>query len=159
MTDDQKMEVASMLQQMILADGVQDKREMYLWSQIVLETGIDKTIERKTAGMNTQCNEPQIYLNSSKVALSRRSPEYLHMVDEQAGDLRNMYRNRNLSADDKCDIIIKYVKECVKNSGWDLKDVDGVTWFIANIIDAMVKAGLVDDYDTMFVNSFKKYFG
>lgn len=67
MSDDQKMEVAGMLQQMIMADGIQDKNEMYFWGEIVTYTGIDKAIESKTAGMNIQYDDAQIYLNASKI--------------------------------------------------------------------------------------------
>lgn len=158
MTDDKKMEVASMLQQMILADGVQDKREMFLFGQIVTSTGIDKVIERKTANMNIQYNDAHIYINSSKIALSRRSPEYLSMIDEQANYFKKIFSNYPLAMDDICDLIIEYTKDSVKNSGWDLYDADGVTWFIANNIDAMTKAGVIDDYDSMFVKCFNKYF-
>ena len=158
MLDDQKMEVAGMLQQMIMADGIQDKKEMYFFGQIVTSTGIDKVIERKTAGMNIQYDDAQIYLNSSKIALSRRSPEFLCIVNEQAENFKNMFSNYYLTMDDKCDLIIEYTKDSIKNSGWDLNDVDGVTWFIANNTDAMVKAGGIEDYDSMFIKCFKKYF-
>lgn len=158
MLDDQKMEVAGMLQQMIMADGIQDKKEMYFFGQIVTSTGIDKVVERKTAGMNIQYDDAQIYLNSSKIALSRRSPEFLCIVNEQAENFKNMFRNYYLTMDDKCDLIIEYTKDSIKNSGWDLNDVDGITWFIANNTDAMVKAGVIEDYDSMFVKCFKKYF-
>ena len=40
----------------------------------------------------------------------------------------------------------------------NLNDIDGVTWFIGNFTDAMVKSGTIDDYDAMFVKCFKKYF-
>lgn len=158
MTDDQKMEVAGMLQQMIMADGVQDKKEMYFFGQIVTSTGIDKVVERKTAGINIQYDDAQIYLNSSKIALSRRSPEFLSIVDDQAHNFKNVFSNYYLTLDDKCDLIIEYTKDSVRNSGWDLNDVNGVTWFIANNTDAMVKAGVVNDYDSVFIKCFKKYF-
>ena len=63
-----------------------------------------------------------------------------------------------LTIDDKCDLILEYTRQSVKGSGWDLNDVDGVTWFIGNFTDAMVKSGTIDDYDAMFVKCFKKYF-
>jgi hypothetical protein len=44
------------------------------------------------------------------------------------------------------------------NSGWELGDMDGVAWYIANNTDALIKAGLIKDYDTMFVKCFKQYF-
>lgn len=158
MSENQKMEVASMLQQMIMADGVNDKNEMYLFGLIVSRTGIDKVIERKTAGMNVQYDDVMIYLESSKFALSRRSPEFLHVVDGQVENFRAIFSEYSLTDDDKCDLIIGYTKKSVENSGWDLNDVDGVSWFIANNTDAMVKAGAIEDYDSMFVKCFKRYF-
>ena len=158
MNDDQKMEVAGMLQQMIMADGIQDKNEMYFWGEIVTYTGIDKAIERKTAGMNSQYDDAQIYLNASKISLSRRTPEYLSVIEEQARNFKEMFSNYFLTIDDKCDLILEYTRQSVKGSGWDLNDVDGVTWFIGNFTDAMVKSGTIDDYDAMFVKCFKKYF-
>ena len=158
MNDDQKMEVAGMLQQMIMADGIQDKNEMYFWGEIVTYTGIDKAIERKTAGMNIQYDDAQIYLNASKISLSKRTPEYLSVIEEQARNFKDMFSNYFLTIDDKCDLILEYTRQSVKGSGWDLNDVDGVTWFIGNFTDAMVKSGTIDDYDAMFVKCFKKYF-
>lgn len=158
MSDDHKMEIAGMLQQMIMADGVQDKNEMYFWGEIVTYTGIDKAIERKTAGMNIQYDDAQIYLNASKISLSRRSAEYLSVIDEQARSFKNIFDNYFMTIDDKCNLILDYTRQSVKGSGWDLNDVDGVTWFIGNFTDAMVKSGAIDDYDTMFVKCFKKYF-
>jgi uncharacterized tellurite resistance protein B-like protein len=158
MNDDQKMEVAGMLQQMIMADGIQDKNEMYFWGEIVTYTGIDKAIERKTAGMNSQYDDAQIYLNASKISLSKRTPEYLSVIEEQARNFKEMFSNYFLTIDDKCDLILEYTRQSVKGSGWDLNDVDGVTWFIGNFTDAMVKSGTIDDYDAMFVKCFKKYF-
>lgn len=158
MNDDQKMEVAGMLQQMIMADGIQDKNEMYFWGEIVTYTGIDKAIERKTAGMNIQYDDAQIYLNASKISLSKRTPEYLSVIEEQARNFKEMFSNYFLTIDDKCDLILEYTRQSVKGSGWDLNDVDGVTWFIGNFTDAMVKSGTIDDYDAMFVKCFKKYF-
>ena len=158
MNDDQKMEVAGMLQQMIMADGIQDKNEMYFWGEIVTYTGIDKAIERKTAGMNIQYDDAQIYLNASKISLSRRTAEYLSVIDEQARSFKNIFDNYFMTIDDKCNLILDYTRQSVKGSGWDLNDVDGVTWFIGNFTDAMVKSGAIDDYDTMFVKCFKKYF-
>ena len=157
-SDEQKMEFTGMLQQMILADGVKDKREMFFFGKIVTVTGIDKAVERETAKMNIQHDNARIYLESSKIALSRRSSEFLSVVNEQAKIYKNMFNNYFLTLDDKCDLVIEYVKDSVKNSGWSLDDVDGVTWFIANNVDAMVKAGVVDDYDSMFVKCFNKYF-
>lgn len=158
MNDDQKMEVAGMLQQMIMADGIQDKNEMYFWGEIVTYTGIDKAIERKTAGMNIQYDDAQIYLNASKISLSKRTPEYLSVIEEQARNFKDMFSNYFLTIDDKCDLILEYTRQSVKGSGWDLNDVDGVTWFIGNFTDAMVKSGTIDNYDAMFVKCFKKYF-
>ena len=158
MNDDQKMEVAGMLQQMIMADGIQDKNEMYFWGEIVTYTSIDKAIERKTAGMNIQYDDAQIYLNASKISLSKRTPEYLSVIEEQARNFKDMFSNYFLTIDDKCDLILEYTRQSVKGSGWDLNDVDGVTWFIGNFTDAMVKSGTIDDYDAMFVKCFKKYF-
>lgn len=158
MSDDQKMEVAGMLQQMIMADGIQDKNEMYFWGEIVTYTGIDKAIESKTAGMNIQYDDAQIYLNASKISLSKRTPEYLSVIEEQARNFKDMFSNYFLTIDDKCDLILEYTRQSVKGSGWDLNDVDGVTWFIGNFTDAMVKSGTIDDYDAMFVKCFKKYF-
>ena len=158
MNDDQKMEVAGMLQQMIMADGIQDKNEMYFWGEIVTYTGIDKAIERKTAGMNIQYDDAQIYLNASKISLSKRTPEYLSVIEEQARNFKEMFSNYFLTIDDKCDLILEYTRQSVKGSGWDLNDVDGVTWFIGNFTDAMVKSGTIDDYDAMFVKCFKKFF-
>ena len=158
MTDDKKMEVAGMLQQMIMADGIQDKNEMLFWSEIVTFTGIDRAIERKTAGMNIQYDDTQIYLNASKTALSRRSKEYLSAINEHAKEFRNIANDYFLTLDDKCNLILDYARHGIKCSGWDSNDIDGVTWFIGNFTDAMVKAGLIDDYDTVFVKCFKKYF-
>lgn len=158
MSDDHKMEIAGMLQQMIMADGIQDKNEMFFWGEIVTYTGIDKAIERKTAGMNIQYDDAQIYLNASKISLSRRTAEYLSVIDEQARSFKNIFDNYFLTIDDKCDLILDYTRQSVKGSGWDLNDIDGVTWFIGNFTDAMVKSGAIDDYDTMFVKCFKKYF-
>lgn len=158
MSDDQKMEVAGMLQQMIMADGIQDKNEMYFWGEIVTYTGIDKAIESKTAGMNIQYDDAQIYLNASKISLSKRTPEYLSVIEEQARNFKDMFSNYFLTIDDKCDLILEYTRQSVKGSGWDLNDVDCVTWFIGNFTDAMVKSGTIDDYDAMFVKCFKKYF-
>lgn len=158
MSDDQKMEVAGMLQQMIMADGIQDKNEMYFWGEIVTYTGIDKAIESKTAGMNIQYDDAQIYVNASKISLSKRTPEYLSVIEEQARNFKDMFSNYFLTIDDKCDLILEYTRQSVKGSGWDLNDVDGVTWFIGNFTDAMVKSGTIDDYDAMFVKCFKKYF-
>lgn len=158
MSIDKKMEFAGMLQQMILADGVQDKNEMYFFGEIVTETGIDKAIESKTKGMNIKHDDAQIYLNSSKIALSRRSEEYLHAIDEQARIFRESFGNYYMTLDDKCAFILDYTRDSVKGSGWDLNDVDGVTWFIGNFTDAMLKAGLIDDYDEVFCMCFNKYF-
>lgn len=158
MSDDQKMEVAGMLQQMIMADGIQDKNEMYFWGEIVTYTGIDKAIESKNAGMNIQYDDAQIYVNASKISLSKRTPEYLSVIEEQARNFKDMFSNYFLTIDDKCDLILEYTRQSVKGSGWDLNDVDGVTWFIGNFTDAMVKSGTIDDYDAMFVKCFKKYF-
>ena len=158
MNDDQKMEVAGMLQQMIMADGVQDKNEMYFWGEIVTYTGIDKAIERKTAGMNIKYDDAQVYLNASKISLSKRTIENLNIIDEQARNFKNIFDNYFLTLDDKCDLILDYTRQSVKGSGWDLNDIDGVTWFIGNFTDAMVKSGAIDDYDEMFVKCFKKYF-
>lgn len=158
MSDDQKMEVAGMLQQMIMADGVQDKNEMYFWGEIVTSTGIDKAIERKTAGMNIPYDDAQIYLNASKISLSRRTPEYLSVIDEQARNFKSIFSNYFMTLDDKCDLILEYTRQSVKGSGWDLNDVDGVTWFIGNFTDAMLKSGAIDDYDAMFIKCFNKYF-
>lgn len=111
MSDDQKMEVAGMLQQMIMADGVQDKNEMYFWGEIVTYTGIDKAIERKTAGMNIQYDDAQIYLNASKISLSKRTPEYLSVIEEQARNFKDMFSNYFLTIDDKCDLILEYTRQ------------------------------------------------
>lgn len=158
MTDDKKMEVAGMLQQMIMADGVQDKNEMFFWSEIVTSTGIDKAIERKTEGMNIKYNDAQIYLNASKISLIKRSKEYLSLIDEQAKEFKTMFNGYFLTLDDKCSLILDYTRQSVKSSGWELNDIDGVTWFIANFTDAMLKAKVIDDYDTVFVKCFKQYF-
>lgn len=158
MTDDKKMEVAGMLQQMIMADGVQDKNEMFFWSEIVTSTGIDKAIERKTEGMNIKYDDTQIYLNASKISLSKRSKEYLSLIDEQAKEFKSMFNGYFLTLDDKCSLILDYTRQSVKSSGWELNDIDGVTWFIANFTDAMLKAKVIDDYDTVFVKCFKQYF-
>lgn len=158
MTDDQKMEVAGMLQQMIMADGVQDKNEMFFWGEIVTYTGIDKVIERKTEGASIQYDDAQIYLEASKITLNRRSQEYLSLIDQQAKDFKSYFSNYFLTLDDKCDLILEYTKQSIKSSGWELNDVDGVTWFIGNFTDAMVKAEVVDNYDTVFIKCFKKYF-
>lgn len=158
MTDDKKMEVAGMLQQMIMADGVQDKNEMFFWSEIVTSTGIDKAIERKTEGMNIKYNDAQIYLNASKISLIKRSKEYLSLIDEQAKEFKTMFNGYFLTLDDKCSLILDYTRQSVKSSGWELNDIDGVTWFIANFTDAMLKAKVINDYDTVFVKCFKQYF-
>ena len=158
MTDDKKMEVAGMLQKMIMADGVQDKNEMYFWSEIVTSTGIDKAIEHKTKGMNIHYDDAQIYLNASKISLSKRSKEYCNLIDEQAKEFKKMFNDYFLTLDDKCALILDYTRHSVKSSGWELNDVDGVTWFIGNFTDAMLKAKVIDDYDTVFLKCFKQYF-
>ncbi len=158
MNEDQKFEIAGMLYQMIMADGIQDKNETYLYGEIITKTGILEAMERKTAGQNIQYDDAQIYLNASKISLSNRSDEYLHVIDDQAKMFKNIFSNYFLTSDDKCDLILDYTRQSVKSSGWDANDVDGVTWFIGNFTDAMVKSGAIDNYDTMFVKCFKKYF-
>lgn len=158
MDDDKKMEVAGLLQQMIIADGVKDNNEMFFFGQIITTTGIDKAIERKTKGFAPQYDDARIYLNSSRIVLDRRSSEYLNVINEQADFYKNYFSNGFFNDDDKCNLIIENTISCVKNSGWDLSDIDGVTWFLANHIDAMVKAGVIDSYEDMFIKCFMKYF-
>lgn len=85
------MEVAGLLQQMIIADGVKDNNEMFFFGQIVTTTGIDKAVERKTKGFAPQYDDARIYLNSSRIALDRRSPEYLNVINEQADFYKNYF--------------------------------------------------------------------
>ena len=159
MNNDKKMEVAAMLQQMILADGLQDSSEMYLFGQIVTSAGIDKAIERKTSEMNIpQPDDALIYCRSSKVALSGRSPEFLSAMNSQALEFKNFFSYNPSSLNDICDVIVNMSMDSVRNSGWDINDVDGASWFIANFTDAMIKAGLVHDYDLVFTKCFKLYF-
>lgn len=158
MDDDKKMEIMAMLHQMIMADGIQDKSEMYFLGQIVSSTGIDKVLERKTAGMNIQYNDAQIYCDSSKFALQRRSTEFLRMIESQAESFREYFTFNSYTLDEKCQMIVEHSKASVRESGWDLNDVDGASWFIGNFTDAMVKAGAVANYDEVFKKCFGIYF-
>lgn len=158
MDDDKKMEVGGILQGMMMADGFTDKREMFFFGQVVSKTGIDKVVERKTRGLNIQHDDANIYCNSSKIALSKRSHEYLQMIKEQAETYKRYFEYNPLSFDQKCQMIVELSKECVKDSGWDLNDVDGVSWFIGNITDAMIIAEAVPSYDDTFKKCFKMYF-
>lgn len=158
MDDDKKMQVTGLLQQMIFADGIKDNNEMFFFGQIVTQTGIDKAVERKNKGFVPQYDDARIYLDSSKIALDRRSPDELNVINEQAEFYKNFFSDGFLNDDDICNLLIENTISCVKYSGWDLYDIDGVTWFLANHIDAMVKAGVVDSYEDIFIKCFKMYF-
>lgn len=158
MTDVQKIEVALMLQMMMQADGVQAPEEMLFIGEIVASTGIDKATARKTTGVNIHYDYVKIYLTSTKVALTNRSQELLLMVDRQAANFKRQFSSPYSTIDDMCNLILEYTEEGMHNSGWELDDMDGVAWYIANNTDALIKAGLIKDYDTMFVKCFKQYF-
>jgi len=158
MGDDKKMEFAAMLQQMMMADGIQDRREMRFFSTVVAETGIDKVFDKKNEKMGVKYDNAKIYCNSSKNALQERTPEYLAMIDNMAQSFKNGLANLNLSKDEICKIIIDHTKQSVIDMDWAIDDVDGVSWFIGNFSDAMVKAGLGYNYDDLFVTSFNLYF-
>ncbi len=147
-----------MLQQMMMADGIQDRHEMYFFSTVVAETGIDKVFENKNKNEGIKYDNAKIYCNSSKNALKGRSPEYLAMIDNMAQSFKYSFANLNLSKHEICEIIIDHTKQSVIDMEWALDDVDGVSWFIGNFSDAMVKAGLGYNYDDLFVTSFNLYF-
>ena len=117
-----------------------------------------QAIDRFLSGPKIQQDDVVVYLNSSKIALSRRSNEYLDIVDEQAQVFRDRFCDHSQTIDDKCNVILECTTEGIATMGWASDDIDGVVWFIGNFTDAMKKADVIDDYDTMFVKCFRKYF-
>lgn len=103
-------------------------------------------------------NDALIYLLSSKNALRGRDAKTVASWNEQVEAYRRWEREYHPTLNDKIDIIVQYSKENVQFQGWNIEDVDGATWFIGNHIDAMMRAGALDNYDDIFVKCFDRYF-
>lgn len=101
-------------------------------------------------------HDAHIYLAASKTALLNRTEDYLQAIEENAKEWRrSLYGS---SFDELCDVIVNNAHNLVIESNWDANDVDGVSWFIGNLSDIVVKAGLYHDYNLLFLNSFDEYY-
>lgn len=106
-------------------------------------------------------DDVRIYLNATKISLAMRSKEELSAVKELASQLgSNFNKGSSITYDmsDLSDFILQFTSQSIENVGWNADDIDGVAWSIANYTDAMTKAGIINDYDSMFTLCFKKYF-
>lgn len=146
-----------MLHYMMMADGIRDKREQVFFDKVMISTGIDKVWRMQAAQYPMMFDDAKIYLQSSKNALANRSSNFLAMIDNNAKYFRKIF-GESVTTEDICNAILEHTKQDLRFYKWEDDDVNGVTWCIANLTDTMLKAGIIKDFDDVFVRCFRKYF-
>lgn len=117
---------------------------------------IEAAMDADEDSQKSYSHDAYIYLAASKTGLLNRTEEYLQAIEENAKEWRISLQGS--SFDKLCSVIVNNAHNLVVQSGWDVHDTDGVSWFIGNLSDIVVKAELYNNYNQLFLNSFDEYF-
>ena len=103
-------------------------------------------------------NDAMIYCISAKQSLQKLSENSATMqgIREEAELWRVHYSH--YSFDKVQDLIIFCVHKNIKEAQWSDTDVNGVAWFIGVYSLIAIKAGLAQDFESIFKATFVKYF-
>ncbi len=105
-------------------------------------------------------NEADIYCAASKTGLATRKPAFLEYIQNLANTWKADGNLRYFSFVDYAEFIAALARKDVIKSGWNEYDKDGASWYIANYVDAAVKArdDFKNKYDDLFRRAFNIYF-
>lgn len=117
---------------------------------------IEAAMDADEDSQKSYSHDAYIYLAASKTGLLNRTEEYLQAIEENAKEWRISLQGS--SFDKLCSVIVNNAHNLVVQSGWDVHDTDGVSWFIGSLSDIVVKAELYNNYNQLFLNSFDEYF-
>ena len=103
--------------------------------------------------------EAEIYCNSAKFALTRQVKE----IEPQIASIANNMINNgtiNLPYEIILEDMVRWVESAVKDSGWDLRDEDGASWWIGILATSYLRAkgGYNHSFEDIFQKVFIKYF-
>lgn len=103
--------------------------------------------------------EAEIYCNSAKFALVQQAKETEVQIAEIANNIANSGAI-NLPFTTILNNMVSWVEDAVIKSGWDIRDEDGVAWWISLFTQSYIQASqTVRSFDEIFKSVFIKYFG
>lgn len=117
---------------------------------------IEAAMDADEDSQKSYSHDAYIYLVASKSALLNRTEDYLQAIEKNATEWRASLHGSTFN--ELCDVIVNNAHNLVVEFNWDVHDIDGVSWVIGNLSDIVVKAGLYNDYNPLFLNSFDEYF-
>ena len=97
-----------------------------------------------------------IYCQSAKMNLAKLSEQYKQGIREEAEMWKQHLHNYSFEQISKT-VLDCAIKEC-KGMGWELSDVNGMTWFLGIYSKVAADSGLAD-FDSIFIDAFSKHFG
>ena len=137
-------------------------------------TGMDERQQKINDGVDAWANlanmnanrhkhapsEAEIYYSSYKFAVGRQGEKIQGVINMVADGLANT-SIVSIPLNQAVSLLVSYVKEEMGHSGWDLKDVDGMSWYLGLYCTAYVRAlgvmALVTEKE-VFIKAFNKYF-
>jgi len=104
--------------------------------------------------------DAEIYYSSYRLAVSKQGESIQYRINMLAKSLANSTIVR-IPLNQAINLILSYVKEEMGHEGWQLDDVDGVSWFLGLYASSYVRAlgmmALVTERE-VFVKGFVQYF-
>lgn len=105
-------------------------------------------------------SEAEIYYISFRHSAARQGEPLQHRINHMARQLEgsDIVHLPYLQAVNR---IVTIVKDLMRNEGWELNDVDGVSWFVGLIVTAYIRALGTFNMRTdkeVFIECFNKYF-
>ena len=104
--------------------------------------------------------DAEIYYSSYRLAVSKQGESIQYRINMLAKSLANSTIVR-IPLNQAINLILSYVKEEMGHEGWQLDDVDGVSWFLGLYDSSYVRAlgmmALVTERE-VFVKGFVQYF-
>lgn len=103
--------------------------------------------------------EAEIYCTSTKIALSQQTAEVESQISEIAAELE--YSSTiNMPYETLVNEMVSWTEVAVQSSGWNLRDEDGVSWWIGIFAKSYIRAKnkSTHSFDEIFRDVFVRYF-
>ncbi len=101
--------------------------------------------------------EAAIYAKSAMVSMSQQ-PEY---VDNVTDEIKNHCISLHLDTcthNEWVEVFVAWLENDVRAENWDIRDEDGVAWYLGLYCKAYIKLFPDASFDKMFTDCFKEYF-
>lgn len=103
--------------------------------------------------------EAEIYCTSTKIALSQQAQEIEPQIAAMANNLISM-GTIQLPHTTLLQLMTTWTEQAVQTNGWDIRDEDGVSWWIGLYTKSYLRAlnDTTYSFDEIFKTIFVKYF-